>query len=169
MGVPLQGCPKSKCRLTCVRMQWEPWTNCALCLLLAVSCGDTGLGLFMLTVSSPRMDCKFCRTHLCMRSVDSKHRKYIEFWLFKSSSFYIHITRSLKVSNDAVVEFVKSIEWPPNSSHLNPSDYHFWEYLITVSIEKSERNVSVLQGNTDMRGLWHMKITSINGRYGFKL
>jgi hypothetical protein len=29
--------------------------NCALCPLLAVSCGDAGLGLFTLTVSSPRM------------------------------------------------------------------------------------------------------------------
>jgi hypothetical protein len=57
MGVPLQECPKSEYRLTCVRMQWVPWTNCALCPLLAVICGDTGLGLFTLTVSSPRMDC----------------------------------------------------------------------------------------------------------------
>jgi hypothetical protein len=43
-------------RLTCVRMQWVQWTNCALCPLLAVSCGDAGLALFTLTVSSPRMD-----------------------------------------------------------------------------------------------------------------
>jgi hypothetical protein len=57
MGVPLLGCPKSECRLTCVRMQWVTCTICALCPLLAVSCGDTGLGLFTLTVSSPRMDC----------------------------------------------------------------------------------------------------------------
>jgi hypothetical protein len=41
-----------------VWMQWVPWTNCALCPLLAVSCDDTGLGLFTLTVSSPRMDCR---------------------------------------------------------------------------------------------------------------
>jgi hypothetical protein len=57
MGVPLQGCPESECRLTCVRMQQVTWTNCALCPLLAVSCVNTGLGLFTLTVSSPRMDC----------------------------------------------------------------------------------------------------------------
>jgi hypothetical protein len=57
MGVPLQGCPESECRLTYVRIQWAPWTNCALCPLLAVSCGDARLGLFTLTVSSPRMDC----------------------------------------------------------------------------------------------------------------
>jgi hypothetical protein len=54
-------CLKSECRLTCVRMQWVPWTTCALCPLLAVSCGDTGLGLFTLTVSSPRMDCSYAR------------------------------------------------------------------------------------------------------------
>jgi hypothetical protein len=40
-----------------VPLQWVHWSNCALCPLLAVSCGDTGLGLFTLTVSSPRMDC----------------------------------------------------------------------------------------------------------------
>jgi hypothetical protein len=57
MRVPLQGCPKSECRLTCVGMQWVHWTNCALCPLLAVSCGDAGIALFTLTVSSPRMDC----------------------------------------------------------------------------------------------------------------
>jgi hypothetical protein len=56
MCVPMQGCPKSEWRLTCVRMQWGHWTNCALCPLLAVSCGDAGLTLFTLTVSSPRMD-----------------------------------------------------------------------------------------------------------------
>jgi hypothetical protein len=56
MCVPLQGCPKSECRLTYVRMQWVKWTNCALCPLLAVSCGDAGVALFTLTVSSPRMD-----------------------------------------------------------------------------------------------------------------
>jgi hypothetical protein len=55
MRVPLQGCQKSECRLPCV---WVTWTNCALCPLLAVSCGDTGLGLLTLTVSSPRMDCR---------------------------------------------------------------------------------------------------------------
>jgi hypothetical protein len=32
--------------------------NCVLCPRLAVSCGDTGRGLFTLTVSSPRMDCR---------------------------------------------------------------------------------------------------------------
>jgi hypothetical protein len=63
MGVPFQGCPKSECRLTWVRMQWVPWTNCALCPLLAVSCGDTGLGLLTLTVSSPRMDFSYMRKH----------------------------------------------------------------------------------------------------------
>jgi hypothetical protein len=56
--VPLQGCPKSKCRLTCIRMQWVHCTNCALCPLLAVSCGDVGLALFTQTVLSPRMDCR---------------------------------------------------------------------------------------------------------------
>jgi hypothetical protein len=56
MCVPLQGCPTSECRLTCVRMQWVHLTNCALCTLLAVSYGDEGLALFTLTVSSPRMD-----------------------------------------------------------------------------------------------------------------
>jgi hypothetical protein len=60
--VPLQGCPKSECMLTWVRMQWVHWTNCGLCPLLVVSCGDTGLGLFTLTVSSPRMDCRCTRT-----------------------------------------------------------------------------------------------------------
>jgi hypothetical protein len=49
MCVPLQGCPKSECILTCVRMQWVHWTNCALCPLLAVSCGDAGLALFTLS------------------------------------------------------------------------------------------------------------------------
>jgi hypothetical protein len=57
MRVPLQGCPKSECRLTCFRMQWVHWTNCALCPLLAVSCGDAGIYLFTMTLSSPRMDC----------------------------------------------------------------------------------------------------------------
>jgi hypothetical protein len=61
MGVPLQGCIKSECRSTCVRMQWVHWNNCALYPLLAVSCGDTGLGLFTLTVSSPRMGCTILR------------------------------------------------------------------------------------------------------------
>jgi hypothetical protein len=56
MRVPLQGCPMSECRLTCIRLQWVHWSNCALCPLLAVTCGDTGLALFTLTVSSPRMD-----------------------------------------------------------------------------------------------------------------
>jgi hypothetical protein len=56
MRVPLQGCPKSECRLTCVRMQWVHWTNRALCPLLAVSCDNTGLALFTMTLSSPRMD-----------------------------------------------------------------------------------------------------------------
>jgi hypothetical protein len=77
MGEPLQGCPQSECRLTCVRMQRVPWTNCALCPLLAVSCGDTGLGLFTLTVSSPRMDCIVqwqrmhkVHSHLCRDSAD---------------------------------------------------------------------------------------------------
>jgi hypothetical protein len=65
--VPLQGCPKSECRLTWVRMQWVHWTNCALCPLLAVSCGDTGLGLFTLTVWSPRIDCRFWRRTLLYR------------------------------------------------------------------------------------------------------
>jgi hypothetical protein len=37
-------------------MQSVQWTNCALCPLLAVSCGDAGLALITLTVSSPRMD-----------------------------------------------------------------------------------------------------------------
>jgi hypothetical protein len=37
-------------------VQWVHWTNCALCPLLSVSCGDAGLALFTLTVSSPRMD-----------------------------------------------------------------------------------------------------------------
>jgi hypothetical protein len=46
MCVPLQWCPKSEYRLTCVRMQWVHWTNCSLCPLLAVSCGDAGLVLF---------------------------------------------------------------------------------------------------------------------------
>jgi hypothetical protein len=54
--IPLQGCPESECRLTCDRMQWVHWTNCALCPLLAVSCGDAGLDLFTLSLSSPRMD-----------------------------------------------------------------------------------------------------------------
>jgi hypothetical protein len=58
MGVPLQRCPNSECRLTCVRMQWVTWTKCVLWPLLAVSCGVTGLGLFTLTVSSPRMECR---------------------------------------------------------------------------------------------------------------
>jgi hypothetical protein len=49
MRVPLQGCPKSECRLTCIRMQRVHWSNCALCPLLAVSCGDAGLALFMLS------------------------------------------------------------------------------------------------------------------------
>jgi hypothetical protein len=49
MRVPLQGCPKSECRLTCVRMRWVHWTKCALCPLLTVSCGDAGLGLFTLS------------------------------------------------------------------------------------------------------------------------
>jgi hypothetical protein len=66
MGVPLQGCPKSECRLTCVQTQWVPWTNCALCPLLAVSCGDTGLGLFTLTVSSPRMDYTYGYSYLLL-------------------------------------------------------------------------------------------------------
>jgi hypothetical protein len=35
-------------------------TNCALCPLLAVSCGDAGLG-FLYAVSSPRMDYKWLR------------------------------------------------------------------------------------------------------------
>jgi hypothetical protein len=56
MLVPLQGCPMYECRLTCIRMQWVHWSNCALCPLLAVSCGDAGFALFTLTVSSPRMD-----------------------------------------------------------------------------------------------------------------
>jgi hypothetical protein len=58
------GCPKSRCRLTCVRMQWVHWTNFALCPILPISCGDTGLGLFTLTVSSPRMDCRLQWTTL---------------------------------------------------------------------------------------------------------
>jgi hypothetical protein len=33
--------------------------NCTLCPLLAVSCGDAGLALFTLTLSSPRMDYSF--------------------------------------------------------------------------------------------------------------
>jgi hypothetical protein len=49
MRVPLQECPKSECRLTCVRMQWVHWTNCALWPLLAFSCGDAGLALFTLS------------------------------------------------------------------------------------------------------------------------
>jgi hypothetical protein len=49
MCVPLQGCPKSERRLSCVRMQWVHWTNCTLSPLLAVSCGDAGLALFTLS------------------------------------------------------------------------------------------------------------------------
>jgi hypothetical protein len=30
-------------------MQWVHWNNCALCPLLAVSCGDSGLALFTLS------------------------------------------------------------------------------------------------------------------------
>jgi hypothetical protein len=44
-----RGVQEFECRLTCVRMQWEHWTNCALCPLLAVSCGDAGLALFTLS------------------------------------------------------------------------------------------------------------------------
>jgi hypothetical protein len=60
--VPLQGYPKSECRLTCVRMQWVHWTNCALCPLLAVTCGEAGLALFTMTLSSPRMDYRWTLT-----------------------------------------------------------------------------------------------------------
>jgi hypothetical protein len=65
MRVPLQGCTKSECRLTCIRMQWVHWSNCSLCPLLAVSCGDAGLALFTLTVSSPQMDYSLYVLHEC--------------------------------------------------------------------------------------------------------
>jgi hypothetical protein len=55
MRVPLQGCPKSECRLTCVRMQWVHWTNLRALSTLCCHLWRRG-ACFAYAVSSPRMD-----------------------------------------------------------------------------------------------------------------
>jgi hypothetical protein len=87
MRVPLQGCPKSECRLTCVRMQGVHWTNCALCPLLAVRCGDAGLALFTL----PRLS----RSYRTWRTVSHSPHIYI-------SSCVITPTAPLRQSEQTV-------------------------------------------------------------------
>jgi hypothetical protein len=44
---------------------------------------------------------------------------------------HIHITRFIQVLGDTTVEFVKSMEWPPNFFDLVPSDYRSWMDLTT--------------------------------------
>jgi hypothetical protein len=114
MCVPLQGCPKSECRLTYVRMQWAHWTNCVLCPLLAVSCSDAGLALFTLTVSSPWMYYKCC-TFTAFRASTSKmaHLRVSQdtLWNFLVRNFLI----------DGLT--VWSILWPPVGPDFNSTSF----------------------------------------------
>jgi hypothetical protein len=52
--------------------------------------------------------------------VYSLHTKKIFFILnVKSRQFYIHVTCSLKMLDDATVDFVKFTQWPTDSPGLN--------------------------------------------------
>jgi hypothetical protein len=42
--------------------------------------------------------------------------------MLKKEAFYIHTAVSLKVSDDATVEFINSTQWPPNAPDLHSSD-----------------------------------------------
>jgi hypothetical protein len=76
MRVPLQGCPQSECRLTCVRMQWVHWTN--LRALSTPCCQLWRRGAcFVYAVWSPRMDySNFTETFATIIRFISAHAKH---------------------------------------------------------------------------------------------
>jgi hypothetical protein len=49
--------------------------------------------------------------------------------MLKYSSFYIHIARSLKISNIAAVEFISATELSADSSHFIPLCYELKQSL----------------------------------------
>jgi hypothetical protein len=51
------------------------------------------------------------------------HRKIFYILNVKDGHFYVYITHSLKVLNIPMVGCVRSTEWSPDFTDLNPSDY----------------------------------------------
>jgi hypothetical protein len=123
MCVPLQGCPKSECRLTCVQMQWVHWTNCALCPLLAVSCGDAGPTLF--TLSRLReWTIDLWMSPLCHKQITKPNN------ITSSSSFaflYFHISK-----------FSTAWQWTVQTVNITLLRYHWIDSADEVQFGRPE-------------------------------
>jgi hypothetical protein len=60
-------------------------------------------------------------------------------------TFYIHIIRCLKVSDDGKVEFARSIEWLSNYPYLNPSNaVNEFKLLLCINQGDSFRSPGVI-------------------------
>jgi hypothetical protein len=54
--------------------------------------------------------------------------------------FFIHIILPLEVADDDTVEFVKSTEWPMNSTDLIPLDYHVSNECVQLVYKTKENH-----------------------------
>jgi hypothetical protein len=113
-------------------MQWVPWTKCAFCPLLAVSCGDTGLGLFTLTVSSPRMDCREVQSRRAgyewREDKESRFLRQGILWTTECAYMLLSTSISKLVSNQIMKRSLKfSASSYAEVGFLNrPTDHLYW-------------------------------------------
>jgi hypothetical protein len=80
----------------------------------------------------------------------------------KNGNFYICITWSLKVSDNATVESIRSTEWPSGYPDLNPMDYNVWIELKQL-VCKNQRELfpwSYCNKELKIHGLSYCSITS---------